>query len=120
MRSRVSARRFSLSGGFDPRLLESELCDGGLAHPVFLDLARDGHGEVGREPDVARDLIGGNLAAAEVADLVDGRVLSLAKPDPRADFFAVLDVRNANHLNVGDFRMRIEELFDLARVHVLA
>src|SRR5262245_35160252 len=41
-----------------------------LAHQVLLDLTGDGHGEAIDELDVARDLVVGDLAFAEAADLL--------------------------------------------------
>src|SRR5207302_5265598 len=72
------------------------------------------------ETDVPRNLVGGNPAAAVLADLVDGGRLPVVEPDPDAHLFTVLDVRHADGLHVADFRMRVQELFDLARVDVFA
>jgi hypothetical protein len=56
--------------------LESQLGDRLLAHHELLDLARDGHRELGHELDVARDLAVGDLALAELADLLGRRALA--------------------------------------------
>ena len=53
--------------------LQPELGDRLLAHDELLDLAGDGHRELGHELDVARDLVVGDLALAELADLLGRR-----------------------------------------------
>ena len=61
-----------------------------------------------------------DLAATEGADVVcpdDGPRL---ENDPGAELFAEPVVGNADHLDVADRRMAIEELLDLARRDVLA
>src|SRR5215471_2969947 len=114
----VGSRR---SGGLRPcSLAEAELGDGDLPHPELLDLPRYGHRELGREPHVPGDLVGGNLPAAKVPDLVDRGRLAIAQADPRADLLAVLHVGHADHLHVADARMGVEKLLNLARIDVLA
>src|SRR5947208_1174774 len=100
--------------------LEPELADGLLAHHEFLDLAGDGHREGIDELDVARDLVVGDLALAELADLLGGRLLAVMQLDPGADLLAVLLVRHADHLHVLHLEMAVQELLDLARIDVLA
>ncbi len=102
------------------RLGQSQILDRALAHPVLLDLARHRHRERVDEPNVGGDLVGRDLAPAELADLVLGRLLPGVQLDPRADRLPVLRVGHADHLHVGDLRVREEELLDLPRVHVLA
>ena len=62
----------------------------------------------------------GNLAFAELLDLVVGCRLAFAKLDPRHDLFAVLRTRHTNNLGIGHRWMAVEELFDLTGIHVFA
>ena len=50
------------------RRVQAQFLYGLLTHAVFLDLAGDGHGEFVGQLDVARYLVVGDLAPAEVAD----------------------------------------------------
>ena len=72
-----SGVRFSLSRLLDR---EAELGDHLLAHHKLLDLAGDGHRKAGNKFDIARDLVMCDLAAAEIADLLDGSRLPVAQP----------------------------------------
>ena len=100
--------------------LEPQLLDRLFAHHELLDLAGDGHRELRHELDVARDLVVGDLALAEGADLLVGRGLAGMQLDPGADRLAEARVGHANHLHVQHLRMPVEELLDLARIDVLA
>src|SRR5580704_17462299 len=100
--------------------LQAELLDRLLAHDEFLDLARDGHRELGHELDVARDLVMGDLALAERADLLGSRGLAGLQLDPGADLLAVARIGHADHLDVLDLGMAVEKLLDLAGIDVLA
>src|SRR5579884_2940528 len=62
----------------------------------------------------------GNLALAELADLLRGGLLAGFELDPGHDLLAILGVRHANHLHIADLRVRVEKLFDLAGIDVLA
>src|SRR5258708_4273408 len=64
--------------------LEPELGDGLLAHHKLLDLAGDGHREFGHEFDVARNLVVGDLALAEFADLLGRGGFAALQLDPGA------------------------------------
>src|SRR5205823_4659300 len=66
------------------RLLQAKSLDGGLAHLELLDLARDRHREVVDEHDVAWDLVVGQLAPAEVFDVLFGGDLAFTQPHPCA------------------------------------
>src|SRR5690242_20379546 len=113
----IWSRATSLSRLLD---LQPEFADGLLAHHELLDLAGDGHREVRHELDVARDLVVGDLALAELADLLGRRALAVAQLDPGADLLAVLRIGHADHLHVLHLGMPVEELLDLARIDVLA
>src|SRR5699024_11186724 len=57
---------------------------------------------------------------AERADRIRvQRLGAFAHSDPGADLLAVLHIRYADHLDVGDVGVGVEELLDLARVNVL-
>src|SRR5262245_19872033 len=71
---------------------QPELGDRDLPHLEFLNLAGHGRRKLGRETDVPRDLVGGDLTATEVAQLVNGYRVPLAQRDPRADFLTVFSV----------------------------
>src|SRR5262249_24345399 len=103
-----------------PLLLQSELADGLLAHDELLDLAGDGHREGVDKLDVARDLVVGDVALAELADLIGGRGYAIMQLDPGTDLLAVLGVGHAYHLHVLHLGMPVEELLDLAWIDVLA
>src|SRR5207302_3847493 len=98
------------------RLLETQLLDRRLAHLELLDLAGDGHRELVDEQHVARHLEMRQPPAAVVADVVLARRLAVLQPDPRAQLLAVLHIRHADDLYVGDRGVAVEELLDLARV----
>src|SRR5215472_14343182 len=97
---------------------EVELVDRLLAHQKLLDLAGHGHWETVDEFDVARDLVMGDLSLAESTDFFGGRALAVAQAHPGAEFLAIAQVGNADHLDVLDFRVTVEELLDLARIDV--
>src|SRR6266446_7985548 len=99
---------------------EAELVDHLLAHQELLDLAGHRRWKTVDELDVARDLVMGDLALAERADLFGARRLAVAQTNPGAELLAVTRVGDADHLNVPDLRMAIKELLDLARIDVLA
>jgi hypothetical protein len=61
-----------------------------------------------------------DLACAEIDDLLGLGGHVLAQTDDRADLLAVFRVRDADHAYVENFRVPIEVLLHLARVHVLA
>src|SRR5689334_17121514 len=97
-------------------LFQPELADRLLAHHELLDLAGDGHRELRDELDVARDLVVGDLALAELADLLGRRGLAGMQLDPGTDLLAVARIGHADHLHVLDLGMPIQELLDLARI----
>src|SRR5919202_2017806 len=99
----------------DPALGDLE-----LAHPELLHLPRHRHRERVDDADVARDLEPRDAVAAELPELVLVERGALLHDDPRADLLAVALVRHADHLDVLDRGMRVEEFLDLARVDVLA
>src|SRR6185437_4978963 len=100
--------------------VQSQLGDRDLPHSEFLDLAGDRSRKLGDEPDVARNLVRCDLTATELAYLVLRRALSLFEPHPRADLLAIFQIRKPDDLRLAHFRMRVQELLDLARIYVLA
>src|SRR5581483_9656418 len=100
--------------------LEPELADRLLAHHELLDLAGDGHREFADEFDVARDLVVGDLALAELPDLLGRGALARPELDPGADLLAVPGIGHADHLHVLHLGMAVEEFLDLSRIDVLA
>src|SRR4051812_29715131 len=75
----------SRSGCGSPRGRFGPLGDLHLAHLVLLDLAGDGHREAVDEAEVARDLVPGDLAPAELAQLFAVELRPVAEDDPRTD-----------------------------------
>ena len=73
-----------------PLRLQPELLDRLLAHDELLDLAGDGHREFGHELDVAQDLVVGDLALAERANLPGRGALAGVQLDPGAGLLAVM------------------------------
>src|SRR5580658_1632565 len=91
-----------------------------LAHREFLDLAGDRHRERLDEADMARNLVMCYLALAEASDVFGVQHCSRTQADPGADFLAIFRIGHADHLDVSNLGVAIEELLDLARVDVLA
>src|SRR3977135_3255169 len=85
-----------------------------LTHDELLHFAGDGQWELGHEPYVAWDFVLGDLAAAELADLLVGRRRAGSELYPGADLFALLLVGHAEYLHGLYFRVPVQELFDLA------
>src|SRR3979411_355948 len=102
------------------RGLEPEDLHSHLAHFDLADLAGDRHREFVDDMDVARNLVVGQFAVRELADrLRIERASARLHPDPGADLFAVLLVRDTDHLSVLDIRMGVQKLLDLAGIDVL-
>src|SRR6185436_2610346 len=97
-----------------------QLRHGQLTHLELLNLAGHGHREFTGEADIARDLVGGDLAPTELAKLLHGPGDPFTQPDPRADLLAVLATWDADHLHVADLLMGVQELFDFTGIDVLA
>src|SRR5882724_13284821 len=115
---RATARALRVSGlcgGGQP-----ELVHGPGPHFDLADLAGDGHGELLDDLDVAGDFVAGEFAVGELADGVGGEWFGAgAHPDPGAQLFAVLGVRDADDLGVEHVGVGVEDLLDLAGVEVL-
>ena len=90
---------------------ESKLFYHLVAHPKFLNLSRNRHREFGRETDVARHLVGRDLAAAIISNLIGGGGLAIAQPNPGAHFLAIFGVGHTDHLSIADLGMCVEEFF---------
>src|SRR5436190_13251376 len=112
------AARSRASGGLLPA--QAELLYHLLAHQELLDLAGHRRRKAVDELDVARDLVMGDLSLAEGADLLGARRLAVAQANPGAELLAVARVGDADDLHILDLRVAVEELFDLARIDVLA
>src|ERR687894_55864 len=94
--------------------------DGGLAQFVFLDLAARRHRVLLDEIHVLGDLVVSYVLAAVLLGVLFGQGGILFLYDGGGDSLAVLLVRDAVDLDVGDLGMGVEELLDLARIDVLA
>src|SRR5215212_1052573 len=104
-------------GGF----LQAVSLYGGLAQPVLLDLATRRHRVLIYEVHVEGDLEAGYVLLAILFEVFFGEAgVRLLLYYYGGDLFAVLLVRDAVYLHVGDVRVGVEELLDLARVDVLA
>ena len=99
---------------------EAEQLDRLLAHWILLRLAGDGHREFIGDVYVTRDLEVRDPAPTEVSDVLLRQRCAVTDPDPRHDFFAQASVGYADHLDVEDGRMCVQELLDLAWGDVLA
>src|SRR2546421_2335543 len=99
--------------------LDPQLGYGDLAHSELLDLAGDRHREVVGETDISRDLVVGDTTAAETPHVVLGHLGPRPNLDPGHDLLAEAGVRHADHLDVADVRMAVQELLDLPGVDVL-
>src|SRR5205823_7326598 len=117
----AAPRPSEASGRFHPgRGFEARFCQRHLPHLELLDLAGDGHRELVGEPDVAGHLVVGDLALAEVLDGLLGDGGAWADLDPGHELLAVLDVGDADHLDVGHVGVGVEELLDLPGIDVLS
>src|SRR5689334_4166809 len=92
---------------------QTQLVDHLLAHHEFLDLAGHGHREALDEPDIAGDLVVGDLALAEIQHFLLGQADAVMHQNPGAELFAEPVVRYAEDLDIADFRVGIKELLDL-------
>src|SRR5207247_983392 len=107
-------------GSGRPGFNEVQLAHHLVPHHKLLHLAGHGQGHLVDKADVARDLVMGDLVAAELADVVFGGACARLGHDPRAYFFAILRVRHAEYLDRLDLGVAEQEFLDLARVDVLA
>src|SRR5439155_1152521 len=101
----------------DPDKLFNAGLEGNARRAIeFLDFPGHRHREFVDEFDIARDLVVGDLAVAEGADLVGGQRFAGPGPDPGAELLAIAVVGDAEDLHVLDLGVAIEELLDLARI----
>src|SRR5262249_49386233 len=84
--------------------------------PIFGDFTGDGHRKAGDEPHIARDLVPGNPAAAEILNVLLGRLLAGSQDDARADLLAIPGVRHPHALASLDFRVAVEGFLDPPRL----
>src|SRR5262249_437184 len=61
-----------------------------------------------------------DLALAEGADLLGIRRLAVAQTNPGAELLTVTRAGDGDRLDILDLGMTVKELFDLARINVLA
>src|ERR1700730_7057610 len=99
---------------------QTQLFDHLLAHQKFLDLAGDRHWKAIDEFDMARHLVVRDLPLAKGPDFLRGRGLAVAQADPGAELLAIAGIVDADHLDILDLRMAVEELLDLAWINILA
>src|SRR3954447_5801116 len=99
---------------------QPELLDRLLAQLELLDLAGHGHRELVHHLNVARRLVVGDPALAERGHRLAVQRGAAAGDDAGHQLLAVAGVGHAHDLDVGDVRVRHQELLDLARVDVLA
>ena len=71
------------------------------------------------ELDVAGDLVVGDGSPAVVLDVLFGGGGAVLQLDPGHDLLAVAHVGHADHLDLHDVGVGVEELLDLAGVDVL-
>ena len=86
----------------------------------FLYFAAARHRECIDKEDVLRDFVAGDFSAAEVFHYVVGHRRALLQDDERADLFAIFLRRHAGYLHIFHARQVVKELFQFARVDVLA
>ncbi len=101
-------------------LFEGQFLDHLLAHDKFLHLAGHRHREVIDEFDVAGDLKMRDLSLAEFADFLRRRGFTFFQADPGAQLLAIFGIGHANHLDVGNFGMGVQEFLNLAGINVFA
>src|ERR1700730_11870224 len=92
---------------------QTQLFDHLLAHQEFLDLAGDRHWKAIDKFDIARHLVMRDLALAKSPNFLRSSGLAVAQADPGTELLAIARVGNADHLDVLDLRMVVEELLDL-------
>src|SRR5882757_5928276 len=105
---------------WDDLRLAAEFLHHRLSHRKLLDLAGHSGREALHEPDVAGDLVVRDPILTERADtLLVGGGPGL-RNDPGTEFFAILCVGHAEHLDVLNIGVPIQILLDFARIDVFA
>src|SRR5580658_3108851 len=84
-----------------------QLLDHRFTHLVFLDLAACRGRKAVDKLDVSRNLVMGDLTAAERANLVGTGFDAVTTHDPGAQFLAIFGVRHADHLNLANGRVAV-------------
>src|SRR5262249_45094345 len=97
----------------DPRGLPA------LSQRATKHLADHRLGQIGSKLDAGRHLVGGELLAAEDAQIVLARRLSGPQHDPRLHGFTLFVVGDTRDADLGDRRVRRDHLLDLARPHLV-
>src|SRR5260370_4527025 len=83
-----------------PKLSTGEFLDHRLPHRKLLNLAGHGGGEALYEPDVAWDLVVRDPILTELADTLLVEAGTRLRNDPGTEFFAILNVRHAENLDI--------------------
>src|SRR5579864_2183531 len=105
--------------GLDFRdLLQLAHLDFHLPHAKLLDLATCGHGELVHKAEMLRYFEMRDFPMAEIANLVLLCTLARLQPNPGYDSFPKSFVGNAQYLCIGDLRMRVQQVFNFARINV--
>src|SRR3954469_944527 len=86
----------------------------------LLHLSRNGQRKLVDEANVGSDLVVSDTVTAEVADVVLRACFARSWADPGTQFLPHSLVGYADHLGVGYFGVRVQEVLDLARVDILA
>ncbi len=99
--------------------MEAENLNGFFPHFELLDLAGDRDGKLVHKHNIPRYLVVGNFSFAEILNVMLGHGLAGFRLYPCAEFFAILDVRDADNVHIGDLLVVVQELLDLPWVDVL-
>ena len=99
-------------------ILQLQFPDRHLAQLEFLNLAGCGHGVGIYKLHILGVLIVGNLTPTEIPDLIRSHLHTFFQDNGSHDLLAILAVGNAVHLDVGDFRVSVEKLFDFPGVDI--
>src|ERR1022692_2891465 len=92
----------------------------GALHRATEDLAGRALGQLGHQPHLTRVLVGGDPLLHERPQLVRGRGRSRLDRDGGADLLAQLVMGDPDDSGLGDRRVLVQDLLDLARVDVVA
>src|SRR5438876_335931 len=87
------------------QLFQSQFLCADLAHAELLDLAGHCRGELSDEFHVVRDFVGHDLTAAEVLKILRRERYAFLAFHPGHHLLAVVGVRDAKDVGLGDLRM---------------
>src|SRR5512138_2848800 len=103
-----------------PAFAQLQLLDHLLTHQELLNLSGHRGGKLLHETYVSRHLVMRDVSPAKGANFLFARGRTRLEAKPRADLFAILLVGHADDLHFLHDRMRVEKLFDFARIDILA